>query len=507
MRPRATFVPVLGLLAAACELSPRAPQEPTWADVEPILRAQCNHCHGSTARRTASKGALVYRLDFYDVTEASCGEAAEAMEGTSGEGMARGWASLIKESITPSAGGRARMPPAPTSPLADWERKTLLRWAEQPFPTRGLPPAGNGRPHISLRAPRFANGKLPIHVVVEDPDGEAVVGVVKVGSVTLRMDRAGAFSATVDTSEWPEGRYPINAVVCDGWGSSALRLGVVDVLHDESGLGQTTLYTSSSTPGAGPPPPPSTSPAARTTGGAGGAGATTGVAGIDGGTSTAGRAGADGGGTAGSGGRDGGALGSVPATKRDAGAAEAAKLDMRVIGECADLDGNGTLDCKESLVKNPDFRTGVEEWTKEVAEVGLAFAMSDGDGNGSSGSIAVTNGVIADADGMSTAGARQCLPIAAAGYDVAAQVFVPNGQGGVRATVNVQFYIDADCKGVIAGFYASDPISNVDSWISVSGMAAAPRGTKSMAMRLAVVKPFRQTPTKVLFDNVLLRAR
>ena len=46
----------LVLLALACDGSPAPVAQPTWADVEPILRVHCNHCHGATAAQTGALG-------------------------------------------------------------------------------------------------------------------------------------------------------------------------------------------------------------------------------------------------------------------------------------------------------------------------------------------------------------------------------------------------------------------------------------------------------------------
>ena len=234
--------------------------EPTWANVEPILRAQCSHCHGATARRTGSVGAAIYRLDFYDMTEGVCGEAAQAMD--PGVGMARSWAPLIAKAITTASGGdRPRMPPAPAPVLADWERRTLMRWADQPFPPRGDPQTGNRMPNLKLTAPKLANTRLSLTALVQDPDGEPVVGVLKVGNIILKMDHAGAYTTTLETGAWPAGRYPVLAVLCDGWGNARYQVATIDVLHDENGLTKTTLYE-----------PDPNAPAGGGTGGAPGSG-------------------------------------------------------------------------------------------------------------------------------------------------------------------------------------------------------------------------------------------
>jgi hypothetical protein len=216
------------MLSPGCGGPPRVPEHPTWADVEPIVRAECTHCHGPTARETGSSGALVYRFDFYDMTPSTCGDAAAAL---APQGMALGWALLIRSAVEPPAsGGRARMPPAPAPSLATWERETLLRWAADP--RRGVPQPGNARPDIQLDAPSgIADTGLSFSAAIEDPDGEPVVGVLNIGDVALLMDRPGVFAADLDTRTWPAGRYPISASLCDGWDVVSYQLGNVQIMH------------------------------------------------------------------------------------------------------------------------------------------------------------------------------------------------------------------------------------------------------------------------------------
>lgn len=224
------LLPAALLIAGGCASPPSAPATPTWVDVEPILRGSCTHCHGATARVTGSAGSSVYRLDFYDMTEATCGEAATVLDG---QGLAHGFAPLIKTAVTPpSAGVRPRMPPAPAPELADWERDTLTRWASEPDPLRGEPPRDNHRPEIQLGGDSgVANAQLAFTAVTSDRDGESVVGVLKVGDLVLKMDHPGAFAATMDTSTWPAGLLPISAKVCDGWGGVTYDLGNVQIKH------------------------------------------------------------------------------------------------------------------------------------------------------------------------------------------------------------------------------------------------------------------------------------
>lgn len=212
----------LGVGLGGCGPQHPVPVNPTWADVEPILRGTCTGCHGASA----AVAGLSYRFDFYDM--GSCGDAAGAL---GGQTLARGLATLIGADVTPPGSGwRSRMPPAPMQPLPDWERETVQRWAASP--ARGEPRHGDRRPTIQLSAASAtADKSLTLSAVVGDPDGESVVGVLKIGDRTMAMDRPGTFSATIDTSTWAEGTFPVSATLCDGWDSITLDLGNMRVAH------------------------------------------------------------------------------------------------------------------------------------------------------------------------------------------------------------------------------------------------------------------------------------
>jgi hypothetical protein len=216
-----------GAVAAAACGNHAVPQQPTWADVEPIVRGSCTQCHGSNAGVAASG----YRFDFYDMTADVCGEAAAVLNGQS---LAQGLAPDIGMDVTPPGSDwRPRMPPAPAPVLEDWQRDTLERWAANPL--RGSPSRDDHRPDIQLQATTAAADKSSTFTaVVTDADGEPVVGVLHFGDTTLYMDRAGSFGTTVDTSKWTEGYHPISATLCDGWDNVSYDLGYVAVSHAPS---------------------------------------------------------------------------------------------------------------------------------------------------------------------------------------------------------------------------------------------------------------------------------
>ena len=81
---------------------------------------------------------------------------------------------------------------------------TILRWTANPV--QGDKPAANRPPRIDVSGiATTADDMLEVNVIIDDPDGEPVVGVLKVGDAVGVMDRAGSFSARFDTSTWPAG--------------------------------------------------------------------------------------------------------------------------------------------------------------------------------------------------------------------------------------------------------------------------------------------------------------
>jgi hypothetical protein len=229
---RATLSLCSMALLAACSGPPDVAEHPTWADVEPILRGQCNHCHGSTAASTGSSltGMAAYRLDFYDMTDGACGEASvAAMDPLA---SARTSASLMREAVASVNGNRPRMPPAPAPALTPFERETIDRWTRTLPLAKGPPPWTNRMPRLqAFNYPKTADAAARFTVIASDPDGDPVIGVIKAGDQVLALDRAGSFSVNVDTSKWPAGPRALTAVLCDGWGSTPFDLGQIEISH------------------------------------------------------------------------------------------------------------------------------------------------------------------------------------------------------------------------------------------------------------------------------------
>jgi hypothetical protein len=210
---------------AACSSTPEVPAQPTWADVEPIIQGECAGCHGSTAKDTG----LSYRLDFYEMSTALCGDAALALD--PGVVLAGTAPAQIGTDIEVAKGARwPKMPPLPSPALADWEKQTLERWVKAP--TKGPPPAGNHLPTIrTSRLPEVANGTFSFTAIVDDPDGDPVLGVIEVAGAAFLMNRPGSFAVSFDASAWPAGAVRPTAVLCDGWTKATYDLGPVQIKH------------------------------------------------------------------------------------------------------------------------------------------------------------------------------------------------------------------------------------------------------------------------------------
>jgi len=201
------------------------PENPVWNDVEPIIRAECSGCHGASANRTGSG----FRFDFYDMAADPCGDAAMALPDVL---LAKAQADNIATAITTTDPNvRPSMPPLPAQNLTDNQWLTILRWTANPI--KGDKPANNRPPHITVEGTDIeADKTLNVNVIVSDPEGDPVVGILRIGDQIARMDRAGAFFAQYDTSSWPAGTVAMSVVLCDGWSQVSADLLEIAIHHE-----------------------------------------------------------------------------------------------------------------------------------------------------------------------------------------------------------------------------------------------------------------------------------
>jgi hypothetical protein len=241
----------------------------------------------------------------------------------------------------------------------------------------------------------------------------------------------------------------------------------------------------------------------------GGSGGATGTGGMtttgSGGSSGAGTGATTGTGSGAAGGGRGGA-GGVTGTAGAAGGGTGSGGAPAVA--CPDLDHNSKSDCQETLVSNPGFDRAMAPWSAEYATTAVWRGTNDGVATEGSGSVDVANTTVADLDGTTMGGARQCIPATAGTiYALYAQLQIPSGQGAGWGGVNIQYFASTDCSGNAAGVFSSTLIGEPGAWKQLQGSTQAAAGAHSMAVRLVVVKTFRNPVLHVFFDNVLLKAQ
>jgi hypothetical protein len=174
---------------------------------------------------------------------------------------------------------------------------------------------------------------------------------------------------------------------------------------------------------------------------------------------------------------------------------------------CADLNGNGVPDCNETAVTNSTFTSNVSFWNLEVgmAASWLAGPAADAAGSPASGGIAVANPVVADLDGQTIGGVRQCLAPTGSVYSAWGQVYVPANQSAGSAGIVLVFYPTTDCSGPPSDQALSGFVTAPGAWTTLQASSGVPSGTMSVAVRLAIQKPFRSPSFQAYFDNILVK--
>jgi hypothetical protein len=175
-------------------------------------------------------------------------------------------------------------------------------------------------------------------------------------------------------------------------------------------------------------------------------------------------------------------------------------------GRCPDLDGNTVLDCDETMIKNPSFDGSMQtqNWVAD-SDLELRWHADDAHGYATSGSLIVENQAEYDQDNESMLGARQCVPVTAGAiYHFASEISVPDDAGEGRGGIQITVYDVPACVGDIVEAFTTNTVKG-SAWKVTQVTYIAPPLAKSLAMRLVAVKPFRDPPLAVSFDNVLVR--
>jgi hypothetical protein len=220
----------VGLAAAAlgCGGEPALPEVPTWAQhVQPILRANCFHCHGATASYKAY-GTL--RWDVYDLSEAPYQRMgfAKVFEEVTVDGKVdqvatffgateEGHPRLVNTLCDSTAPDDLRMPPLPATPLSAHERQVLDRWANL-LVTRSVPVAMLKGSHEPNHQPTLTWLQSPTELAVRDEDGDQVLGKLDCQGVELRILHTGGWTLPAGA------RPPCRGTLYDGYEEQAVTL-------------------------------------------------------------------------------------------------------------------------------------------------------------------------------------------------------------------------------------------------------------------------------------------
>jgi hypothetical protein len=201
----------LSLAALGCGTEPPAPDKPTWVDdVQPILQANCFHCHGANAKQ---KGGNSLRWDVLDLTnpryaDIGFGETRE-VPGDMKSGLVFvstnnplhfGTVPLF---TLPTMTDDARMPPPPATRLTPRDITVLQNWSMTGFTPGSHQP--NHKPTISW----LTKNKT---FVVDDVDGDQVLGKLMCGDAEVSIPRSGLHTLPADVTG------PCDGNLFDGWG-------------------------------------------------------------------------------------------------------------------------------------------------------------------------------------------------------------------------------------------------------------------------------------------------
>jgi hypothetical protein len=204
MRTRGWLVASLLVLGSACGTEAPVPDKPTWVDdVQPILQANCFHCHGANANygKWGTK-----RWDVFDVSQQPYTDLGfmAGMDFTSPTTTAE--KILIKTYIADP--GEGRMPPPPATPLSARDIETITKWLDDPVEGTHSP---NHKPTIAW----ITKGK---RYEVLDADGDQVLGQLDCGGTMFPVPRTGGLDFPADATA------PCTATLFDGFDTATVTL-------------------------------------------------------------------------------------------------------------------------------------------------------------------------------------------------------------------------------------------------------------------------------------------
>ena len=129
----------------------------------------------------------------------------------------------------------------------------------------------------------------------------------------------------------------------------------------------------------------------------------------------------------------------------------------------------------------------------------------------------MTNALTGADQGASPGGVFQCLTVEPGQrVQYAADLMIPDGQGSGAggagqegyvgyAGLSLFFYNNDACEIPTSGNVTSELLDTTGEWQHISGQKEIPLEIHSVAFRLIALKPHREDPFDVHFDNVLAR--
>ncbi|HVY31344.1 MAG TPA: hypothetical protein VHB79_32550 [Polyangiaceae bacterium] len=169
----------------------------------------------------------------------------------------------------------------------------------------------------------------------------------------------------------------------------------------------------------------------------------------------------------------------------------------------------------DTLVANPGFEKGISGWKPDMGVLSN-WVADDAYASDRSGAIRVLNLLQDSADDLLPGAAAQCVAVSAgASYDMAGDIFIPEGQHSIQADeasavgaagLSLLFFPDAACADESIGSVDSDMADHAGTWTHVTGTGEAPPETRAVQIRLGTL-PAESKRFEALFDNILLRAR
>jgi hypothetical protein len=226
------YLGIAALVATGC--SADIPEKPTYfADVQPILQANCSRCHGG---RPFAPSIAGFRLDRYVKNDEASFDAWD-----------------YRDAILVVAGGDNPIMP-PDLPLSDRQIEILQRWVDQGAPKGER---DNRVPMAQLISPSSnevaADQELAISMRTWDDDGDGLVVSLgyreEGGAVILWLDSdlpGGLHETVLDVGQWPSlQRFEVMARLDDGYSDDPAanrtiqKLLTVDVDHGAKGTAPT----------------------------------------------------------------------------------------------------------------------------------------------------------------------------------------------------------------------------------------------------------------------------